>query len=270
MKHQFTGLLLISASLVAAAVLIRSHAQAAVALPQTSRTPVVVELFTSEGCSSCPLADALLARMADEQADKSVQLIALEEHVDYWNDLGWVDPFSSRDWTSRQYVYAGALGNGNPYTPQMVVDGAAEFVGSHTKQARETILKAGSKSKISVSLEQGRPNGADVVDISAKVGKLEGTAKRDLAEAWLAITETGLHSEVKRGENAGEDLHHAAIVRSLRKLGEAKPDREISFAGEASIPLKKEWKRENLRAVLLVQEKKSRWILGAAEIRLAQ
>jgi hypothetical protein len=268
MKHLFAGLALISASLVAATVLIRPQASAG--MPQTSRTPVVVELFTSEGCSSCPPADALLARLADEQSANNVQLIALEEHVDYWNDLGWVDPFSSRDWTSRQYVYAGALRNGHPYTPQMVVDGSVEFVGSHAQKARETIQGAASKTKIPVSLEQGKPNGANAVVFSAKIGKLEGTSKGDLAEAWLAITETGLHSAVTRGENAGEELHHAAIVRSIRKIGEAKAGGETSFVGDASVPLKKEWKRENLKAVLFVQEKKSRRIFGAAEIRISE
>jgi hypothetical protein len=270
MKRLCAGLTLISASLVASALLVRPPAQASAARPQTSRTPVVVELFTSEGCSSCPPADALLARLADEQVASNVQLIALEEHVDYWNDLGWVDPFSSRDWTSRQYAYAGALGNGNAYTPQMVVDGTVEFVGSHTKQARETILKAANSTKIPVILAQSKPDGADAVGFSAKVGRLEATTKGDSSEVWLAITETALHSAVTRGENAGEDLHHAAIVRAMRKIGEAKAGGETSFVGDASVPLKREWKRENLRAVLFVQEKKSRRILGAAEIRFSE
>ena len=270
MKYQLAGLTLTSFSLFAAMALIRPHAPAPSRTPGTARTPVVVELFTSEGCSSCPPADALLARLAEEPLDGNVQLIALEEHVDYWNDLGWADPFSSRDWTSRQYVYSGALGNGNPYTPQMVVDGTVEFVGSHTQKARETILKAASKTKIPVTLEQGNVNKAGTENFSVKVGKLEGTAKRDAAEVWLAVTETGLHSAVTRGENAGEELHHAAVVRSMRKIGEAKGDGETSFAGDASVPLQREWKRENLRAVFFVQEKKSRRILGAAEIRIAQ
>jgi len=250
--------------------LVRPPTQASSRTPETARTPVVVELFTSEGCSSCPPADALLVRLAEGRLAGNVQLIALEEHVDYWNDLGWADPFSSRDWTSRQYVYSGALGNGNPYTPQMVVDGTVEFVGSHAQRARETILKAANKTKIPVMLAQGNTNGTGTGNFSVKVGKLEGTSRDDSAEVWLAITETGLHSAVTRGENAGEDLHHAAVVRSMRKIGEAKADGETSLAGDASVPLQKEWKRENLRAVLLVQEKKSRRILGAAEVRIAQ
>src|SRR5256885_7126001 len=106
MKYQLAGLALTSLSLFAALALIRPHAEESSRTPGTARTPVVVELFTSEGCSSCPPADALLARLAEEPLDGNVQLIALEEHVDYWNDLGWTDPFSSRDWTSRQNVYS--------------------------------------------------------------------------------------------------------------------------------------------------------------------
>jgi len=266
-KNLLAGLTLISMFVDVA--LLRPHAQAS-STAETARAAVVVELFTSEGCSSCPPADALLARLTEETLPGNVQLIALEEHVDYWNDLGWTDPFSSRDWTSRQYLYSGALGNGNPYTPQMVVDGTVEFVGSHTQKARQAILEAAGKRKVPVTLEQGNANKAATGNFSVKVGKLERTAKRDAAEVWLAITETGLHSAVTRGENTGEDLHHAAVVRSLRKIGEAKADGETSFAGDASVPLQKEWKRENLRAVLFVQEKKSRRILGAAEIRIAQ
>ena len=270
MKHKLTGLTLISLSLIAAMALIRPRARASSRTPGTARTPVVVELFTSEGCSSCPPADALLARLAEEQLAGNLQLIALEEHVDYWNDLGWMDPFSSRDWTSRQYVYAGALGNGNPYTPQMVVDGRVEFVGSNTQKARQAILEAAGNTKIPVTLAQGDSNGTDTGSFSVKVGKLQGTTRGDAAEVWLTVTETGLHSAVTRGENAGEDLHHAAVVRFMRKIGEAKADGETSFAGDANVPLQKEWKRENLRAVLFVQEKKSRRILGAAEIRIAR
>ena len=270
MKQLLTGLSLISLILVATAALIRPQVHASASPQDTQRIPVIVELFTSEGCSSCPPADALLARLANEQLAANIQLIALEEHVDYWNDLGWTDPFSSRDWTARQYVYAGALRNGNPYTPQMVVDGTAEFVGNQSLKAREAIQKAASKAKIPMMLAPGNPKGSGKESFSVKIGKLEGVTRGDSAEVWLAVTETGLHSAVTRGENAGEDLHHAAVVRSMRKIGEAKADGESSFAGAASVSLQKEWKRENLRAVVFVQEKKSRRILGAAEIRIPQ
>ncbi|HKV60508.1 MAG TPA: DUF1223 domain-containing protein [Candidatus Acidoferrum sp.] len=267
LKHWLASLILFAA-LVSATALTRAHGPMAAETPQTF-TPVVVELFTSEGCSSCPPADALLARLDGAQLKGNVQLIALEEHVDYWNDGGWVDPFSSREWTSRQYDYAATLKNGNPYTPQMVVDGTIEFVGNHPDKAHDAILKAASKTKTTATLTLGSATGTGKENISVKVGKLEGTTQGDTAEVWLAITETGLHSSVTRGENAGEELHHAAIVRSMRKIGEARGDGDTSFAGNASVPLKKEWKHENLRAVLFVQEKKSRRILGAAEIRIA-
>ena len=270
MKRLLEGITLICFSLVTALALVRPQAKALSGTPETARTPVVVELFTSEGCSSCPPADALLARLDGARLDGNVQLIALEEHVDYWDDLGWKDPFSSRDWTSRQYVYAGVLGNRNPYTPQMVVDGTVEFLGSHPQKARQAIMEAAGKPKVLVTLEQRPASKTGTEDFSVKVGKLEGTAKHDAAEVWLAITETGLHSAVTRGENAGEELRHASVVRTMRKIGEAKGDSETSFAGDASVPLQKEWKRENLKAVLLVQGKKSRRILGAAEIHIGQ
>ena len=233
------------------------------------RTPVVIELFTSEGCSSCPPADELLSQLAEQQGLKNAEVIALEEHVDYWNHLGWADPFSSANWTLRQYDYAGVLGNVNAYTPQMVVDGQAEFVGSSSWKARRAIREAAGRVKTPVTLRYDGANGADLVKVSANVGKLAGTTPGDAAEVWLAITETGLHSAVSRGENAGEDLHHAAVVRSMRRIGKANGDGETSFTGETNVPLQKIWKRENLRAVVFVQEKKSLRILGAAEIRIA-
>lgn len=236
----------------------------------TNRRPVIVELFTSEGCSSCPPADNLLAGLAEQQPVENAEIIALEEHVDYWNDLGWMDPFSSGDWTARQYAYAGVLRNGNPYTPQMVVDGSVEFVGSHAGRARQAIQEAAREGKISVALTLENSTATGAPELSVKVGKLEGITKGDTPDVWLAITETGLHSAVTRGENAGADLHHAAVVRSMRKIGEAKGGGETSYAGEASLPLRSEWKRESLRAVVFVQEKKSRRILGAAEVRVAR
>jgi hypothetical protein len=270
MKALMTGTVALSFCILGAMIVLHAPPQTSNAWPATNRTPVVVELFTSEGCSSCPPADALLAGLALQQPIENVDVIALEEHVDYWNELGWVDPFSSHEWTARQYGYSGVLGNGNPYTPQMVVDGKTEFVGSQARKARQVISESARTEKAQVTLVPGSTGKSDAESLSVKVGKLPATKQHDTAEVWLAITETRLHSAVKRGENAGEDLHHAAIVRTIRKIGEAKGVGETSFAGDVSVPLQQEWKRENLSAVVFVQAKKGRQILGAAELPVAR
>src|SRR6266404_7069098 len=104
--------------------------------------PVVLELFTSEGCSSCPPADALLKKLDDAGSLDNVEIIAIEEHVDYWNRLGWTDPFSSPDWTERQQRYSQTLRRDGVYTPQLVVNGHDELVGSSERQVREAIANA--------------------------------------------------------------------------------------------------------------------------------
>jgi hypothetical protein len=252
------------------AMLLRSDKTAGVNLRTPANpAPVVVELFTSEGCSSCPPADALLVKLTEKQRVEKEQIIALEEHVDYWDQLGWRDPFSSAEWTGRQERYAAAFGNGSVYTPQMVVDGRTEFVGSREREARRVIEEMAGKAKTEVHATLNG-TGEDRAQLSVHVGKLTGTTGDDLAEVLFAITETGLHSAVTRGENSGEDLHHAAVVRTLRRIGVANAkDPETAFAGEASVSFDRGWKRDNLRAVVFVQEKKSRKILGAAEIKVA-
>jgi len=230
--------------------------------------PVVVELFTSEGCSSCPPADALLVKLTERQRLEKVQIVALEEHVDYWDQLGWRDPFSSAEWTGRQESYSAAFGSGSVYTPQMVVDGRTEFVGSREGEARSVIVEMAGKAKTDVRVTPEEIS-KDTAQFTVHVGKLTGMTGNDIAEVLFAITETGLHSAVTRGENAGEDLHHAAVVRTLRRIGVANAkDPETAFAGEASVSFDRSWKRNNLQAVVFVQEKKSRKILGAAEIKL--
>lgn len=231
-----------------------------------SPAPVVVELFTSEGCSSCPPADALLIKLAEKQGP---EIIALEEHVDYWDQLGWRDPFSSAEWTRRQESYATVFGHGSVYTPQMVVDGRTEFVGSREWEARKEIEEMAGKAKAEVRITPAG-TGADKAQFTVQVGKLAGATGDDIAEVWFAITETGLHSAVTRGENAGEDLHHAAVVRTLRKIGVANAkDTETAYTGDASVSFDRSWKRDNLRAVAFVQGKKSKEIFGAAETKVA-
>ena len=249
-------------------IFVGSHFYPASKAQEAASRCVVVELFTSEGCSSCPPADALLAKLAEQSPSGGVQIVALEEHVDYWNEQGWVDPFSSREWTARQSAYADVLKNGNPYTPQMVVDGSTEFTGSRGQEALKSIGEAAQQPKAAVTLSQANSNKAGHESFSVTVGKLPDTSKGAAAEVWLAITESGLHKAVTGGENVGHDLHHAAVVRSMRKIGETKGTGETSFTGEAAISVRSEWKRENLRAVVFVQEKKNLRIIGAAQIPL--
>jgi hypothetical protein len=235
--------------------------------PSQSASPVVVELFTSEGCSSCPPADRLLAHLQRTQPVPGAEIIALEEHVDYWNDLGWADPFSSSQFSDRQADYARSFRASSPYTPQMVVDGTAQFVGSYERDALASIAKAARDLKAAVELEQIPDSKAPgTARLRVRVGPLAGWNAGDAADVLLAITEDDLSSNVTRGENAGDQLDHRAVMRELRVLGRI--DSAGSFAAEPDVNLAKDWKRENLRAVVFVQARASRHVLGAAALRL--
>ena len=228
--------------------------------------PVLVELFTSEGCSSCPPADALLAKLDSERQVDGADVIVLEEHVDYWDRLGWKDPYSSPQWTARQQEYADVFHNDGVYTPQMVVDGTSQLVGSRERQARLAILAAAEKSKARVRLEPVAASpGQYRLKITVQMPPASYTQGN--AQVWLAVTESGLHTNVLRGENAGEDLHHAAVVRSLQSVGAVKRSADPAFAGEPAICLDPEWKRENVRFVVFVQDRKNLRVLGAASVR---
>jgi hypothetical protein len=245
------------------------HGQTSAAAPSDAGVPVVVELFTSEGCSSCPPADALLAQLEESQPVRGAQVIAIEEHVDYWNHLGWADPFSSAEWTQRQQDYAGAFRRDGEYTPQMVVNGRNEFVGSRSDLAARAIEGERQSLRVAVQVALTQPNSDKDVSLAVSVGKLPQASNGDSAEVWLGVTESGLGSRVSGGENAGRNLRHASVLRSLRRIGTADTHAEnASFRADAAVKLKPNWNRANLAVVVLVQEKKSRHILGAASLKL--
>jgi hypothetical protein len=168
------------------------------------RAPVLVELFTSEGCSSCPPADHLL-----EQLDPHV--IVLSEHVDYWDHQGWKDPYSSHSYTQRQESYARQFAIDGVYTPQMVIDGVAQFNGSDAQRAKSEIDKAQQRPKAKVHIERT----ATGVQVNVE------DAPRS-AGVYLVVADGSGTSQVSAGENNGRQLHHVAIVRSLKKIGSAK------------------------------------------------
>jgi hypothetical protein len=230
------------------------------------RVPVVVELFTSEGCSSCPPADQLLARMDRSQPVAGVRVIALEEHVDYWNSLGWTDPFSSSQYRFRQNDYGRKFSAEGIYTPQMIVNGQAQFVGTDGDRAAQEIARAALQQSIVLELKATpKASDPDLVDLSVKVtlGLILKVHNLD-SNVYLAVTESDLSSNVQRGENSGRLLRHAPVVRSFGVIG--KIDARGSNAGAITDTLKlpREWKRENLRAVVFVQERDSFKITGAA------
>jgi hypothetical protein len=256
------------AALAAISLLVAPTPEHAAANDQSPRSPVIVELFTSEGCSSCPPADALLAALENQQPVPGAEIIALEEHVDYWNHDGWIDPFSSDQWTERQQSYAASRNTGSIYTPQIVVNGRTEFVGSHEQEARRAIAVSLSQLQTEISLTSVKSAKRDREQFSVSVGKLAAASPSDTPEVWLAITEKGLHSSVSAGENAGHDLHHASIVRMLRKLGAADKSSATAFTAQPELKLDSSWKRPSLRAIVFVQEKHTRHILAAASVAL--
>jgi hypothetical protein len=226
--------------------------------------PVVVELFTSEACSSCPPADALLTDLAWHQPIDHVQVIPLSEHVDYWNSTGWVDPFSSPLFRMRQEQYAGVFRQKDIYTPQMIVDGRAEFVGSDSVVARQQIAAAARAPHALVSIGPVGNGSESAPKLRLRVSGIPAMARREPLEIVLSVTESGLRSSVRGGENAGRTLTHTAVVRSMTLLAELDPRKDQGYNAEIQVPLLSAWNRKTLRAVLLVQEKTSRRIIGAA------
>jgi hypothetical protein len=225
------------------------HNRIRAAGPAEAKRSVVVELFTSEGCSSCPPADELLGRLRQEPNGKGAEVIPLGLHVDYWDFQGWRDRFDSPAFTKRQQDYAHRFRIEGPYTPQMVVNGAVQFVGSSASRADEAIREAG-----------GQPDAAKV-ELSFNNSKLAVKISGGHGDVLLALTEDNLSTKVGAGENGGHTLHHSAVVRELRRIGEMKSD---IFYATAPLEIAGDWKREDVRVVVFVQERGNGKIEGAA------
>jgi len=219
-----------------------------------AQTPVVVELFTSEGCSSCPPADALLVQLS-QKTPPGVDLILLGEHVDYWNHDGWSDRFSSAQLTQRQSDYESHLHVAGPYTPQMVIDGHLQFVGNDAATLQHNLALASAQPKsaqMSVQWEAG-----DHLRIAVQA------PEKTHAHVFLAVTEDGLTTAISGGENSGRTLQHAAVVRELRELGSVKNG---LFAKTVEATRHSEWNVANLKVAVLVQDSDGGPILGAATL----
>lgn len=208
----------------------------------------VVELFTSEGCSSCPSADALLESL---NADKKGAVYVLSFHVDYWNSLGWKDAFSKAEWTARQRHYVDRLHLESAYTPQAVVNGQEEFVGSNKSRLYTAVDHALHRAssgnlRLTSKLEDGR--------IRVSFSTLQKNATVN-----LVLVQKEASSQVQRGENSGRKLHHINVVRDFQKAEADGGSGEIFFR----IPQGSE--ARDFKVIGFLQEDASDRIVGATE-----
>jgi hypothetical protein len=219
---------LLAVVIAIAALALTTHGAA----PTLGKTPVVVELFTSQGCSSCPPADALIHEIASDPALRG-KVIPLAFHVDYWDSLGWRDPFSSAEWTQRQARYARAMQLASSYTPQAVVNGTSQFVGSN-RSALNNALESASNGKPAgeLSVSARREGNTIVASVHAA-----SSAKDDVL---LALTEDGVTTKIEHGENAGRTLVNDAVVRRLIRV---KPGQTT-----VSIPVDASWRKLTVTA----------------------
>lgn len=236
-------------------VLLLAFVQAGSAAPN-SPIPLLVELFTSEGCSSCPPADTFLRNLDSKQPVAGVQFIVLEEHVDYWDGDGWKDPFSSHDFTLRQTAYAQRLHVAEPYTPEMVVDGTFEFVGNDGNRAAQAFEKAVTAPAIPIRISSAAVSGGTLhahIDVDPAVVK---------AEVWIALAVDHAESQVLRGENGGHRLEHVAVVKELSPVG--KLDKQRGFAKDVTLKSI----TQPCRLVAFLQEPGQGRVIGATMVEV--
>jgi hypothetical protein len=249
--------ILLTASLITSGLI----AGAIFASPATNaRVPVLLELFTSEGCSSCPPADRLLEAL-DKQPIADADLIVMSEHVDYWNYLGWSDPYSSPAFSARQQKYAGRLGT-SVYTPQLVLDGKFQATGSDWPEVTEAISRAVREAKLPVSVRAVRTENGGSVHVDANsAGKS--------ADLYIAIAADHMSSRVLRGENGGKTLTHVAVTQSIIRVGKW----EGSGSAERDVPLTAKQLPATARAgetrvIVILQDPQTARILGVAQTRI--
>jgi hypothetical protein len=252
-------LLLSAIAVISLTAWVLTHASEA---PRSSdvRIPILVELFTSEGCSSCPPADALLSRL-DRQPVAGAELVVLSEHVDYWNHLGWKDPYSSHFFSDRQNAYADRFGSLSVYTPQVVVDGANEFVGSNSGSANGAFDQALRAPKIPVHLSSVTLEGTNIVRAHVETGPLPDSFALGEVEVYAVIALNHAESRVSNGENSGRTLAHTAVVRHFTKVGTLRKGQ--SFAQAVVLKVDAGTDANNLRLIALLQEPRQGRVVGA-------
>ena len=230
-----------------------------------ARPRVLVELFTSQSCSSCPTADRTLARLFYEQPLKNVKIIALGQHVDYWNYLSWRDTFSSPLFSKRQKEYARYFGTRQIYTPQMIVDGTYEFPGHRYGKALELIRYAAERAeelKIRSCSLKLKGKGQLSIFVQAKAHK-----RLEKFSLYFALAQKRLSTKIRNGENAGKNLHYSSVVRYLKRISRfeasALESQELRFHHKFSP--KARWNRKRLMYLSFAQSRINGRILGSRE-----
>ena len=233
---------------------------------ENARVPVLLELFTSEGCSSCPSADQLLAFLDEKQPVPGAELIVLSEHVDYWDRLGWKDRFSSPQYSARQEEYASKYHLDGVYTPQLVVDGRFGFVGSDQRVALPAIQKAAQQPKASVVISNAMREEDRVtahIEIPAAESPIDGRAV-----LFAAIADNRAQSQVTRGENGGRTLAHVAVARALERIGVI--DLKLPSSKDVKLSLPAGTGANGLRLIVFMQNPISGHIVAAGAHRVTQ
>jgi hypothetical protein len=229
------------------------------------RVPVLLELFTSEGCSSCPPADRLLEALDRTQPVAGAEVIVLSEHVDYWNRLGWTDPFSSPEYSTRQYGYASKFHLDSVYTPQLVLDGRVQLVGSDGYGVVSAIENELRQPKIAIAISNAL-HSENQVAAHLELAPAEPQNGIGTAILYVALAENKTESQVARGENAGRSLEHVAVVRALRQVSRINLDGP--FATEVTFGTPPGVGTNGLRLVAFLQDPGSGHVLGVALQRL--
>lgn len=239
------------------------RAQAAQPAPSkpAEASPVLIELFTSEGCSSCPPADIILQRLDDLQPIAGAQLIVLSEHVTYWDHDGWKDPNSSQALTDRQSAYEIQLGEKESFTPQFVIDGTREVMIDHIDKMEGVLQAAKDEPRIAVSIGDVKLDPADPTVVRAHIET--GANEVHNAEVFVAVALNHVESQVLKGENGGKHLVHVAVVQQLTRVG--KLSKGKSFSQDVQLKVKSGTDPKNIRLVAFVQESGPGKLLGAAQ-----
>jgi hypothetical protein len=230
-------------------------------------SPVLVELFTSQGCSSCPPADEVLSTWGRESFERG-EVIPLAFHVDYWDHIGWKDPFDAKEYTERQKKYARAFNLGTVYTPQMVMAGRTEFNGSNVRRAKQELVNLQAQTPASQIALDAKLEGARIrVSVSAK-SLTPAAGQKKILQAYLAVYENDLETEVMKGENWGKDLKNDFVVRKFKSLGFLALSSPDASQWTEYVPLDPSWARGNLGVAVFLQDPDTMAVDSAAAARL--